>query len=180
MLKKHHLKFYKSSFKFNSNKAKYKEFFGCSGTGHCSVQWFVLLSSTLYFWGFNFFISNLFSTSVNLSDVPKGGVQVFFRHQKQQSLPLDPACRERLSVWSPADLPSYLLAKYKPKKKKKTKNNICQLHAHPSSPKEEKKNMHLETCSINNKYMPHVTPLPHPTPKLIIQKNVFLNSFLPN
>jgi len=146
MLKKHHLKFYKSSFKFNSNKAKYKEFFGCSGTGHCSVQWFVLLSSTLYFWGFNFFISNLFSTSVNLSDVPKGGVQVFFRHQKQQSLPLDPACRERLSVWSPADLPSYLLAKYKPKKKKKKQKTTYVNYMPTRLPQRRKK----KTCILKH------------------------------
>ncbi len=57
---------------------------------------------------------------VNVSNVPKGGVQVLFEHQKQQSLPLDPAHPEHLSVWSPANLPSCLPTKYKPKRKKVT------------------------------------------------------------
>jgi hypothetical protein len=79
---------------------------------------------------------------VNVSNAPRGRVQILFGHQKQRSLPLDPICPEHLSLWSLADLPSYLLAKYKPKKRS---DNIYQLHAHPSSPKEEKK-----TCMLKH------------------------------
>jgi hypothetical protein len=124
-----------------------------------------------------FFISNLFSTIANVSDAPKGGIQVLFEDQKQQSLLLDPARPEHFNVWSPADLPSYLLAKYKPKRKKS--DNIYQLHAHLSSQKEEKKNMHLETCSKNNKYMPHVTPLAPSNPQINYSKKSILKFFSP-
>jgi hypothetical protein len=33
VIQEHHLKFYKLSLSFNSNRATYKEFFGCLGTG---------------------------------------------------------------------------------------------------------------------------------------------------
>jgi hypothetical protein len=36
----------------------------------------------------DFLISNPFSTIVNVSNVPRGGVQVLFGNQKQQSPPL--------------------------------------------------------------------------------------------
>jgi hypothetical protein len=55
--------------------------------------------------GLNFLISNLFSTIVNVSNVLRGGVQVWFGHQNNRALLLDPACLERLSVRSQAGLP---------------------------------------------------------------------------
>ncbi len=100
------MKFYKSSLNSNNNKATYKEFFGCPGTGLCSVQWFVfLVLDLLILWGHNFLISNLFSTIVNVSNVLRGEVQVLFGHQNNRALPLDPACLERLTVRSQAGLP---------------------------------------------------------------------------
>ncbi len=44
MLYKHHLKFYKSSLYFNSNKTTYKKFFGCLGTSLRNIWWFVFLN----------------------------------------------------------------------------------------------------------------------------------------
>jgi len=38
--------------------------------------------------GHNFLISNLFSTIFSVLDAPRGGLQVLFGHQKQQSPPL--------------------------------------------------------------------------------------------
>jgi len=38
--------------------------------------------------GHNFLISDMFSTILSVLDAPKGGLQVFFAHQKQQSPPL--------------------------------------------------------------------------------------------
>ncbi len=72
MLQEYHLKFYKSSWNFNSNRARYKEFFGCSVTNRGSVWWFVFLSSWFpLFWGviiFSFLIIyNLFSMIVSVS-----------------------------------------------------------------------------------------------------------------
>jgi hypothetical protein len=43
----------------------------------------------------------------------------------------------------------------------------------------KKNNMHLETCSINNKYMPHVTPLAPPNPQINYSKKRFLEFFSP-
>jgi len=42
----------------------------------------------LYFGGHDFFISNMFWTIFNVLDAPRGGLQVLFRHQKQQNPPL--------------------------------------------------------------------------------------------
>jgi hypothetical protein len=72
VLQEYHLKFYKSSWNFNSNRARYKEFFGCSVTNRGSVWWFVFLSSWFpLFWGviiFSFLIIyNLFSMIVSVS-----------------------------------------------------------------------------------------------------------------
>jgi hypothetical protein len=39
-------------------------------------------------WGNNFLIPNLFSRIVDVSDAPRGGVQVLFGRQKPQSPPL--------------------------------------------------------------------------------------------
>jgi hypothetical protein len=56
---------------------------------------FVMLSDFFFefltpftLWGRTFLISNLFSTIVDVSDASRGGVQVLFGHQKQQSRPL--------------------------------------------------------------------------------------------
>jgi hypothetical protein len=38
--------------------------------------------------GHNFFIPNFFLTIFNVLDVPRGGLQVLFGHQKQQSPPM--------------------------------------------------------------------------------------------
>jgi hypothetical protein len=82
VLKKCHLKFYKSSWNFDSNTTTYKEFFGCSKTYFYSVQWFFfkkfLTPSTLG--GHNFFDSNLFLAIFSVLDAPIRGVQVFFKH----------------------------------------------------------------------------------------------------
>jgi hypothetical protein len=39
--------------------------------------------------GHNFFNSNIFSTILSVLDAPRGGLQVLFGHQMQQSPPLD-------------------------------------------------------------------------------------------
>ncbi len=51
-----------------------------------SFFWEFLTPFTLV--GHNFLISNLFSTILNVLDAPRGGLQVCFAHQKQQSPPL--------------------------------------------------------------------------------------------
>jgi len=44
---------------------------------------------TPFTWGgHNFFISNLFWMILSVLDAPRGGIQIFFEHQKQQSPPL--------------------------------------------------------------------------------------------
>jgi Trk-type K+ transport system membrane component len=87
-----HLKFYKSSFNSNSNRATYNEF--------CGVQElaFVVFSEALFSFlsswppftlgGHNFLISNSFFMIISVPDVPRGGIQVLFQHQKQQNPPL--------------------------------------------------------------------------------------------
>jgi hypothetical protein len=47
---------------------------------------------------------------ISVPDMPRGGIQVLFEHQKQQNPPLDLACPNYLSVWSPASLLYPLLA----------------------------------------------------------------------
>ncbi len=106
MLYECHLNSYKSSWNSNSNRAIYKQLFGCSRTGwfgtliateqytsNFSGVWvlafvvfdglFFLDINLFYFGGHNFLISNPFSTIVNVSDVSRGGVQILFAHQKQ-------------------------------------------------------------------------------------------------
>jgi len=60
------------------------------GNALCSIQWFFkkkfLTPSTLG--DLDFLNSNPFLTILSAPDVPVGGVQVLFGHQKQQSLPL--------------------------------------------------------------------------------------------
>jgi hypothetical protein len=83
------MKFYKSFLNSNNNRATNQEFFGCLGISIDNIRWFVyfkfLAPCTLR--GCNFLISNPFSTIVSVSDAPRGGVQVLFEHQKQQSPP---------------------------------------------------------------------------------------------
>ncbi len=50
----------------------------------CFIEFFTLFTLA----GRNVFISNPFLTNVTVSNVPRGGVQVFFGHQKQWSPPL--------------------------------------------------------------------------------------------
>jgi len=71
----------------NSNKATYNELFGCSGISFGSVWWFVFFEFLTPFTlqDCNFLLSNPFLTIVNVSDVPRGGVQVLFGHKKKQS-----------------------------------------------------------------------------------------------
>jgi hypothetical protein len=57
----------------------------------------------LYFVGCNFLISNLFWMIISMSDALRGGVQVLFGYQKQQSPPQ--VCPECLSVQSLIGLP---------------------------------------------------------------------------
>jgi len=75
--------------KFNSNRATYKEFFGCLGIGHYSVRRFVFLvfdPSTL---GSHNFLNSISSLTIfNVPGASIKGVQVLFGHQKQWSLPL--------------------------------------------------------------------------------------------
>jgi hypothetical protein len=59
---------------------------------------FVMFGGTLFFYsefltpftlgGHNFLISNSFFTIISVPDVPRGGIQVLFEHQKQQNPPL--------------------------------------------------------------------------------------------
>jgi hypothetical protein len=42
---------------------------------------------------------------LTIFNAPIREVQVLFGHQKNRTFPLDLACFEHLSVWSPADLP---------------------------------------------------------------------------
>jgi len=73
--------------------ATYNEFCVCSRTGLCSVWWnFVFLFEFLTPFtlgcgggggGPNFLISNSFLTIISVPDVPRGGIQVLFEHQKQ-------------------------------------------------------------------------------------------------
>jgi hypothetical protein len=51
----------------------------------------------------NFLISNPLSTIASVSAAPSGGVQVLVYTRSKGALPLDLACPELLSVWSPAD-----------------------------------------------------------------------------
>jgi hypothetical protein len=76
-----HLKFYKSSRNFNSNKITYKEFFGCLKTGFILFSdLFFLVLDPFYFEGRNFLISNPFLTIVSVSDASRGEVQILFGH----------------------------------------------------------------------------------------------------
>jgi len=61
--------------------------------------------------GCNFLISNLFPIIVRVSDAPRGGVQVLFGHQKQQSLPLGSGLPWVLkcSVTGQSTLPTWVL-----------------------------------------------------------------------
>jgi hypothetical protein len=95
MLKKCHLKFYKSSLNFNSN-IHTRNFFGCLGTSLCSIQWFVFLNS----WseGCNFLNSIFFWMIYN---VPNASIKFFLDTKNNGALPLDLAYHEHLSVWSP-------------------------------------------------------------------------------
>ncbi len=75
---------YKSSLNSNSNRARYKDLFGCLGTGFVNVQWFVFLSSgpPLLWAGCKFLISNPFLTIVSVSDASREGVQVLLENKK--------------------------------------------------------------------------------------------------
>jgi hypothetical protein len=65
---------YKLFFNFNSNRATYNNFLGCSGIDFDNVQWFVFFQFLTPFTlgGHNFVISNLFLTIVSVLDVPRG------------------------------------------------------------------------------------------------------------
>jgi hypothetical protein len=62
-------------------------------------------------WGRNFVITNLFSTIVSVSDVPRGEVQVLFGHQNQWSPPLKSGLPWALkcSVTGRSTLPTWVL-----------------------------------------------------------------------
>jgi hypothetical protein len=95
------MKFLKSYLNSNNNKSTYKEFCWCSGTGLCSIWWFVFFEfftpSTLK--GHNF-LNFLFLMIFSVPNVLIKRVQVLFKHQKQWTPPprLDPTCLERLNV----------------------------------------------------------------------------------
>ncbi len=105
VLQEHHLKFFKSSSNSNSNKARKMFLVFRNRHLQCLVVCFNEFLTPFILVGCNFLISYLFFQIVSVSDAPRGGVQVLFRHQKYRALPLDPACPERLSVRSPAGLP---------------------------------------------------------------------------
>jgi len=58
---------------------------------------FFWILDPLYFGGRNFLNSNMFLTIFDVLDVPIGGVQVLFGHQKQQSPPLGSGLRWTLN-----------------------------------------------------------------------------------
>ncbi len=64
--------------------------------------------------GHNFLISNLFSMIVSVSNVPRGGFKFCLDTRNNGALPLDPACPECLSVWSPVGLPYKTMSSMKP------------------------------------------------------------------
>jgi hypothetical protein len=75
----------------NNNKTTYKDFFGCLKTSLCGVGRFRFFEFFIPFTlgGYNFFNSIPFSTIFSVLDVPIGGVQVLFGHQKQWNPPLE-------------------------------------------------------------------------------------------
>jgi hypothetical protein len=93
----------------------------------CLVICFLKLL-TPFIWGggggCNFIIYYIFFRIFSVSDAPKGGIQVLFRHQKNWSLPLDLAYPECLSVRSLAFLPYLMKGLFLHIKKKKVVN-IC-------------------------------------------------------
>jgi hypothetical protein len=112
LLRECHLKFYKSSLNSNSSRATYKEFFGCSKTGLCSVRWnFVFLSSwPPLLWGAVTFSFLIFFTRVLVYQMcQEEGFKFCLNTRNNRTHPLDPACPNHLSVWSPAGLPYPLL-----------------------------------------------------------------------
>jgi len=102
MLQEHNLQYYKSSCYFNSNRATYKEFSGCSGISFGSVFW--VLDPFYFGGGWNFLSSIPFLTIVSVSNVARGGFKFCLDIGNNRTLPLDPACPECLSVRSLADL----------------------------------------------------------------------------
>ncbi len=84
------MKFYKLSLNSNSNRATYKECFGCLRTDLCTVWWFVFMSSwPPLLWGaitLSFLIHFLQLLVCQMRQ--EEGVQVLFGHQKRRSPPL--------------------------------------------------------------------------------------------
>jgi hypothetical protein len=90
MLWECHLKFYKSTLNSNKNKAIYKEFCGCLGTGLYSIWCFVFFKFLTPFTlkGHNFLNFIPFFTFFSALDAPIEGVQVLFEHKKKWNPPL--------------------------------------------------------------------------------------------
>jgi hypothetical protein len=99
VLQKCHLEFDKSSLNSNSNRAPYKEVFGCLKTDFVTIGG--LFKNPLYFLN-----SNPFLTIFNASDASIGeGFKFCLDIRNNRALPLDPAWPERLSVGSMTVLP---------------------------------------------------------------------------
>jgi len=99
--------FYKLSLNSGSNRTTYKEFFECLGTGLCNVWWFAFLSfRPSLFWGaviFSFLIC--FWWLLVCQMYQEEGFKFCLDTRNNGALPLDWACPEHLSLWSPAGLP---------------------------------------------------------------------------
>ncbi len=89
VLQERQLKFYKSYWYFNSKKTNMIEFFWVFKNRplQCSMVFFEFLTP-FTLGDHNFLISNPFSTTLIMLNVPRGGLQVLFGHQNQQNPPL--------------------------------------------------------------------------------------------